>query len=219
MKANAAQSPSKVAGRGRMRMKYNVEYQLRDKDGNLKQIFVENALGQALLKLFRFFVPAPITDSGEVKPGLLNHLAAYGFRSFFTGMWSDKAVFSNLVTNAGFAGVASRINGAGSEAAFTYIAVGTGTTAAAVGNTTLETEITDSGLERASATASRVTTDVTNDTAQLQVTFTVTGTKAVTESGVLNAASSGVLLARRVFSAINVVNGDSLQVTWKFDVD
>jgi hypothetical protein len=64
-----------------------------------------------------------------------------------------------------------------------------------------------------------VTTDVTNDTAQLVYTFTVTGTAAVTESGVFNAASSGVLLARQVFSAINVVNGDSLQITWKFDVD
>jgi hypothetical protein len=41
----------------------------------------------------------------------------------------------------------------------------------------------------------------------------------VTESGTLNAAAAGVLLARQTFSAINVANGDSLQVTWKFDVD
>jgi len=138
---------------------------------------------------------------------------------FITGVWSDSRLISNLVVSAGAAGVASRINGAGSEAAFTYIAVGIGTTAAAAGNTTLESEIVDSGLARAAATASRVTTDVTNDTAQLLYTFSVTGTKAVTESGVLNAASAGTLLARQVFSAVNVVNGDSLQVTWKLDVD
>jgi len=128
-------------------------------------------------------------------------------------------MISNLVTDAGKAGVASRINGSGSEAAFTYIAVGTGATAADAADTTLQTEITDSGLARVAATASRVTVDVTNDGARLVTTFSVSGTKAVTESGVLNAASSGVLLARQVFSAINVVNGDSLQITWTFDVD
>jgi len=41
----------------------------------------------------------------------------------------------------------------------------------------------------------------------------------VTESGVLNDASTGTLLARQVFSAINVASGDSLQITWKIDVD
>ncbi len=164
--------------------------------GELKPIFHEN-------RLFRFLMKRGILSSHAPKvPYLL-------------GTWRLSSVKPNLVTNAGKAGVASRINGAGSEAAFTYIAVGTGTTAAAAGNTTLETETTDSGLARANATASRVTTSQTNDTAQLQYTFSVTGTKAITESGVLNASSSGVLLCRQVFSAINVVNGDSLQITWK----
>lgn len=119
-----------------------------------------------------------------------------------------------MITNAGLAGGASRINGAGSEAAFTYLAVGVGTTAAAAGDTALETEITDSGLSRANATASRTTTTQTNDTATLIHTWTVTGSKAITECGILNAASTGTLLARQVFSAVNVVNGDSLQVTY-----
>ena len=42
---------------------------------------------------------------------------------------------------------------------------------------------------------------------------------AKTESGVFNAASNGTLAARQVFAAINVASGDSLQITWKFDVD
>lgn len=124
-------------------------------------------------------------------------------------------IVHNLITNAGKAGVASRINGAGSEAAFTYLAVGTGTTAASASDTALQTELASSGLSRVNATASRVTTSVTNDTAQLLTTFTVTGTQAVTEAGILNASSSGTLLSRQVFSAINVVNGDSLQLTYK----
>ena len=135
------------------------------------------------------------------------------------GKLKDQRIISNLITNAGFAGQASRCNGDGAEAAFTYIAVGTGTTAAAVGDTTLETETAASGLSRAAGTASRKTTDVTNDTASLTKTFTVTGTVAVTESGVLNAAAAGTLLSRQVFSAVNVINGDSLQITWDYDFD
>ena len=174
----------------------NVTYELKDKDGNIKPIFQENGL-------FRFLMNHNILSPHAPKiPFLLGH-------------WSTEKKVPNLMTNAGFAGVASRINGSGAEAAFTYIATGTGTTAAAAADTTLQTELSTLGLSRVSATASRVTTTQTNDTAQLATTFTVTGTAAVTESGALNAASAGVLLCRQVFSAINVVNGDSLTITWK----
>lgn len=195
----------------------NVNYELRDKNGNAKKLFAMNAFGNAILRTIREHVLEPIGCDGKVKRGLLNYLAAYGIRiPLVTGNWTTSMNLANLVTSAGKAGVASRLNGAGGEAAFTYIAVGTGTNAAAAGDTTLQTETATSGLSRANATASRVTTTVTNDTAQLVNTFTVTGSVAVTESGVLNAASVGTLLARQVFSAVNVVNGDSLQITWKF---
>lgn len=182
----------------------NVEYVLRDRDGNIKPIFQEYRLVLWLLKK-GIISPAFVTKWRETQP-------------FLFGRWSDRKVIRNLITSAGKAGAASRINGSGAEAAFTYIAVGTGTTAANVADTTLQTESSTSGLSRANSTASRVTTSVTNDTAQLLNTFSVTGTVAVTESGVLNASSSGTLLARQVFSAINVVNGDSLQITWKFQM-
>ena len=186
-------------GTAKINIKQNVRYSLKDKNGNVKALFVENGLWRLVHKIFGVMLPQI---------------------NFLFGRWiKGSKLISNLVTSAGAAGVASRINGSGAEAAFTYIAVGTGTGAAAAGDTTLGTELAASGLSRVSATASRVTTDVTNDTAQLATTFTVSGTAAVTESGVLNAASNGVLLARQVFSAINVVSGDSLTITWKFDVD
>lgn len=204
----------------RFALKQNVTYELRDKDGNLKQIFTENKLGTSLLRLFRKLNPNSISAEGQVKEGWFNKLAAYGLQlPGLTGSFGNHRLISNLTTTAGKGGVASRINGSGGEAAFTYIAVGTGTTAAAIGDTTLQTELATSGLSRASATASRVTTDTTNDTARLVLAFTVSGTAAVTESGVLNASSSGVLLARQVFSALNVVSGDTLTITWNFDVD
>jgi hypothetical protein len=182
----------------------NVEYQLRDKNGNVKPLFHENQLCRFLL------------ERGVLSPLWINGRFAK-LLSPFLGVWSAAPLnLANLITNAGKAAIASRINGSGGEAAFTYIAVGTGTNAAAAGDTTLQTETATSGLSRANATASRVTTSVTNDTAQLVNTFSVSGSVAVTESGVLNASSNGTLLARQVFSAINVVNGDSLQITWKF---
>ena len=124
-----------------------------------------------------------------------------------------------VLTDAGMAGIAARINGTGTPAAYTYIAVGTGTTGALAADTTLEAEITDSGLARATdASPTVTTTTVTNDTAVCDVTFTVTGTKAVTECGLLNAAAAGTLLFHDVFSAYNVVNGDTLIVTAKVKV-
>lgn len=130
------------------------------------------------------------------------------------GVLKFEKIVKNLITSAGKAGLASRANGSGAEAAFTYIALGTGTTAAAAGNTTLETELAASGLSRANATASRTTTTVTNDTARLVYSFTVTGSAAITEAGILNAGSGGTLLCRTVFSAVNVINGDTLQATY-----
>lgn len=186
--------------RARFRLNLNVNYQLRDKEGNIKPLFALNKFGTWLLK---HGIISPLTPKIP----------------FLLGNWTPNLTISNLVTDAGKAGVASRINGSGSEAAFTYIAVGTGTTAANASDTTLQTESASSGLSRGAATASRTTTDVTNDTATLSKTFSVTGSVAVTESGVFNASSSGVLLCRQVFSAINVVNGDSLTITWNIDVD
>ncbi len=179
----------------------NVEYSLKDKNGNLKKLFQQNKLYTKLMKM------------GILSP--YSYMAFGGLFSPLLGGWSNQLVVKNLITNAGFALVAGRINGSGSPAAATYIAVGTGTTAAAVGDTTLQTELATSGLSRANGSVSLVTTSVTNDTAQVVVTYTVTGSAAVTESGLLNASSGGTLLARQVFSAINVVNGDSLQITWK----
>lgn len=189
-------------GLGQLAAYENVQYTVRDANGNLKPLFQEYKLTQFLIK------------KGYLSPLWINSRFA-SLISPFLGYWSTSKRVRNLVTNAGFAGAAGRLMGSGSPAAFTYIAVGTGATAANATDTTLQTETSGSGLTRVAGTPSLVTTTVTNDTAQLTTTFTVSGTVAVTESGVLNASSSGTLLTRQVFSAINVVSGDSLAITWK----
>lgn len=187
----------KKQARGRFRISQNLEFVLRDANGNIKQLFQLNKLGMFLRRYFGINVP---------------NISLFG-------RMANSMNISNLVVNAGLAGMASRLNGAGAENAFTYIAIGTGTGAEALTDTALGTEITTNGGARAAATASRVTTDVANDTAQLVLTYNFTGSFAVTESGVFNDASAGTMLARKVFSAINVASGDSLQITWKFDLD
>jgi len=126
----------------------------------------------------------------------------------------------NAVMNLGFKEVACLIGTdiTSGHTAFDYIGVGTGTTAATATDTTLETEITENGLTRAAGTGTNITDAVAYDTFQLVKSFSPTSTYAVTESGVLNASSSGVLLCHQTFSAINVTNGDTLTITWKVKV-
>lgn len=119
-------------------------------------------------------------------------------------------------TNAGFALVADRLGGVAAGAAVTYLALGTGSTAAGPTDTTLVTEITDTGLERVAATVTRVTTTVADDTLQLLHEWTATGAKVLREIGALNAGAAGTLLARKVFDAITTDNTDHIKMTYKF---
>jgi len=127
-----------------------------------------------------------------------------------TGFYKFGVTYSNLIVTAGRGLISGRINGVGAPAAPTYMAIGTGTNAAAAGDTALQTE-----SYRVAGTATLVTTTVANDTCQLVGTFSITGSSAITEMGILNAASVGTLLVRNVFSAYNVQNGDTFEITHK----
>ena len=115
----------------------------------------------------------------------------------------DSGWRENGITNAGMAEVAGLITLDVGGTAFDYIAIGTGTTSFDPSQTALANEI-----KRKGATGSRVTTVVTNDTAQYVTTFSsadgLSGTSAVTESGVFNASTGGTMLCRQVFSALNI---------------
>ena len=140
------------------------------------------------------------------------------------GQWGMECIEPNLLVTAGKALVASRINGAGSEAAVTFLEVGTGTTAADAADTLLETPIlaaTDAAFNRQAATVSRETTTTTNDTARLDTTFGPAGTThAVTECGAFNNTTENTvdMLARSVFTVKNIDSGGSLQVIYDFPV-
>jgi len=118
--------------------------------------------------------------------------------------------YEDIITNSGLAEVAKLIGADLGGVPFAYIAIGSGTTAPAATDTALEFE-----THRASATVTQQTTTVTGDTAQFEATFTFTASYSITESGVFNDPTAGVMLCRQTFSAINVVSGDTLGVTWK----
>lgn len=116
---------------------------------------------------------------------------------------------SGLVTDAGVAFLADNFfDGSTDIATFDYHAVGIGTTAAAVGDTTLEN--TTGAPARVAGTPSNPSAPVYRSVA----TVSFTSTLAITEWGLFSASTSGTLWDRKVFSAINVENGDSIQFTY-----
>ncbi len=84
---------------------------------------------------------------------------------------------------------------------------GVGSTAEAAANTAMET--TD-GESRATGTQTESAANAYRSVG----TISYTTTKAITEHGLFNDATAGTLMDRSVFSAINVVSGDSIQFTY-----
>lgn len=115
----------------------------------------------------------------------------------------------NLITTVGLTFIASRMDGVTSTA-MGWMAVGTGTTAANVADTTVETETARVVLDSS--------TPSTNTVVYVATFPAGTGTGALTEAGVLNAASAGDLLCHTIYTVINKAAGDSLTITWTVTV-
>lgn len=93
---------------------------------------------------------------------------------------------------------------------FDYIALGTGTTSPASGDTALQTELSGGGYSRVVGTVTSSTNTWTNT-----ATFSPgNGTAAITEAGLFSASTSGTMFARQTFAAYNKAAGDTLVVAW-----
>ena len=92
---------------------------------------------------------------------------------------------------------------------FKYHDSGIGTTAAAIGDTDIETS---DGEPRATGNQGE---GASANIYKSVGTIAYTTTKAITEHGLFNASTGPTLLDRHVFSAINVNNGDSIEFTYE----
>ena len=126
------------------------------------------------------------------------------------GNVTQEVVVPNLVVTVGKNFIASRIKDA-TATAMSHMAIGSGTTAAAAGDTTLGTE-----LGRVALTSTTVTA---NAVAYVATFPAGTGTGAITEAGLFNASSAGTMLCRTVFSVINKGAADTLGITWTVTVN
>ena len=114
----------------------------------------------------------------------------------------------NLVVTAGKNWVAGMLNNVGTK--MQYMGVGTGTGAAALSDTALGTEVDRNAL---------TSSTVTNNTIVHAATWAAgDATGALTEAGLFDSASGGVMMARTVFSVVNKGASDSLSITWTITV-
>lgn len=115
--------------------------------------------------------------------------------------------YKNLVVTAGLGYIASRMKDA-TATAMSHMAVGSGTTAAAAGNTALVTE---------SARVALTSTVVTSNQIAYSANFpagTPASLTALTEAGIFNGSSGGTMLCRTVFAAVNKDVADTMSITW-----
>lgn len=116
----------------------------------------------------------------------------------------------NLVVTTGKNLIASRLVGTASNV-ISHMAVGTGTTAPAAGDTTLVTELTRVAIS--SGTAS-------GNVATYVATFAPgVGTGSINECGLFNASTAGTLLARSTSVIVTKGALDTLALTWTITIN
>lgn len=123
------------------------------------------------------------------------------------GNVKEERDIKNLVVTAGLDHITACM--AVGDTAMNWVGVGTGATAAAAGNTDVETHV-----------APKVVCDSVTDNGGNIVYVTTFGagvcTGALTEAGIFNSitAATGDMLARTVFSVVNKGASDTLVLTW-----
>ena len=112
---------------------------------------------------------------------------------------------NNLIVNTGLNFICDRMKN--DETAMSHMALGSGSTAAAAGDTTLGSQLGS----REALDSDTVSSNTITYTSSFEAGD---ATGAVTEAGIFNAASGGTMLCRTVFAVVNKSADDSLSVTW-----
>lgn len=124
------------------------------------------------------------------------------------GALKQEQNIKNLVVTSGKEFIASAMVGTPTQ--MSHMAVGSGTTAAAAGDTNLGGELGRVALTSDTASGAIVT---------YVASFPAgTGTGAVTEAGIFNDVTGGVMLCRTVFAVVNKGADDAMSITWQITV-
>ncbi len=122
------------------------------------------------------------------------------------GKVKDSREINNLVVSAGLTYICSRMADA-SAGVMSHMALGSGTTAAAAGDTDLESILgSREALDSTTASSNTITYVSSFEAGE--------GTGAVTEAGIFNAATSGTMLCHVIFPVVNKQADDTMSVTW-----
>jgi hypothetical protein len=119
----------------------------------------------------------------------------------------------NLVVTTGKNLIASRIAG-NTDSVVTHMALGTGSVAPLIANTTLGAEIV----------GSRTALSVSGGTPTNNIVICAAefgpgvGTGAITESGLFNASSGGSMMSRTTFDPVNKDVSDTLNISWSLNI-
>jgi hypothetical protein len=124
---------------------------------------------------------------------------------------------SNLIVDTGRAFIAQSIlRLPDMPSAITHMAIGTSNIAAANSDTSLRNQIGT----RATIVSTNITSNSLNDTVSYSAVFLPgNGSGLITEAGLFNASSFGIMLCRTVFTAINKEPNDSLTIIWKITIE
>ena len=126
------------------------------------------------------------------------------------GNVKEERTEENLVVTSGLGYIASRMKDA-SATAMTHMALGSGTTNAAAGQTDLVTLLgAREALDSTTVTANAVAYVASFEAGD--------ATGAVTEAGIFNASTSGTMLCRVKFDVVNKAADDTMTVTWTITV-
>ena len=112
----------------------------------------------------------------------------------------------NLVVSAGLNFICSRMKDT-TDGAMSHMGLGSGTTAAAAGDTDLESILGSREALDSTTVSSNTITYVSSFEAG-------DATGSVTEAAIFNASSAGTMLCRVVFGTITKAADDTMSVTW-----
>lgn len=135
----------------------------------------------------------------------------------FGGQLTDYGVLSRrVITTAGVGALVDAWQNLIELEILKYHGVGTGTTAEASGDTALVTESTTILNPDSTRATGSLTEGASANIFRTVGTVSFDGAGAITEHGIFSQAATGggTLWDRSVFSAINVVSGDSIQFTY-----